>query len=168
MSSSAVSEDADAGPLATIPVICGPTASGKSAIAMWLSLRREIVVINADSRQIYRGFDVGTAKPTVDERARVPHRGIDVIEPTERYSAAEWVAAAQRAIAEATAIGRIPLVVGGTGFYIGALFQQTAIVFPADGLRVIEVVFRPHVAVRPSLPLSLHGASSRGVSHGAR
>jgi tRNA dimethylallyltransferase len=126
MSSSAASDDAESGPdssLVTIPVICGPTASGKSAIAMWLSLRREIVVINADSRQIYRGFDLGTSKPTPDERARVPHRGIDVVDPLDRYSAAQWAGLAGRAIHEAMEAGRIPIVVGGTGFYIGALFR---------------------------------------------
>lgn len=90
---------------------------------MWLSLRRELLVVSADSRQIYRGFDVGTAKPTHDERAKVPHRGVDVIDPEGRYSAAEWVALAQRSIDEALSAGRVPIVVGGTGFYIGALFR---------------------------------------------
>ena len=123
MSSNAVSADADAGSLATIPVICGPTASGKSAIAMWLSLRREIVVINADSRQTYRGFDLGTAKPSRDDRARVPHRGVDVVDPTDRYSAAQLSSLADEAIRDALAAGRIPIVVGGTGFYISALFR---------------------------------------------
>ena len=114
---------AGADTLATIPVICGPTASGKSAIAMWLSMRREIVIISADSRQIYRGFDIGTAKPSRADRDRVTHRGIDVAEPTSRYSAAEWVTLAQRSIAEAFGAGRLPVVVGGTGFYIKALFR---------------------------------------------
>ncbi|HEU4996720.1 MAG TPA: tRNA (adenosine(37)-N6)-dimethylallyltransferase MiaA [Gemmatimonadaceae bacterium] len=122
MSSSAASEGADAS-LITIPVICGPTASGKSAIAMWLSLRREILVISADSRQIYRGFDLGTAKPSREEQSRVPHRGLDVAEPTERFSAHQWAELAQRAIDEADVAGRIPVVVGGTGFYIGSLFR---------------------------------------------
>jgi tRNA dimethylallyltransferase len=90
---------------------------------MWLSLRRELLVVSADSRQIYRGFDVGTAKPTHDERAKVPHRGVDVVDPECRYSAAEWVALAQRSIDEALSAGRVPIVVGGTGFYIGALFR---------------------------------------------
>ena len=90
---------------------------------MWLSLRREIVVISADSRQIYRGFDVGTAKPSAADCERVPHRGVDVVEPADRYSAADWVSLAQRAIVEARAAGRVPVVVGGTGFYIGALFR---------------------------------------------
>src|SRR5207247_11041117 len=76
-----------------------------------------------DSRQIYRGFDVGTAKPTREERARVPHRGIDVVEPMDRYSVAEWAELAQRAIGEAFAAQRLPVVVGGTGFYIAALFR---------------------------------------------
>lgn len=120
---------------ATIPVICGPTASGKSAVAMWLSLRRELLVISADSRQVYRGFDIGTAKPAGPDLERVPHRGVDVADPTERYSAAEWVVMAQRAIGEAKAGGRIPIVVGGTGFYIGALFKPLFAEPPLDSGR---------------------------------
>jgi tRNA dimethylallyltransferase len=108
---------------ATIPVICGPTASGKSAIAMWISMRREIEVISADSRQIYRGFDCGTAKPTREERSRVPHHGVDVVDPGDRYSAADWSDMAMRAIDAALTAGRTPIVVGGTGFYIAALFR---------------------------------------------
>jgi tRNA dimethylallyltransferase len=122
MSSSAASDDAES-QLRTIPVICGPTGSGKSAIAMWLSQRRELLVISADSRQIYRGFDIGTAKPSARDRARVPHRGIDVVEPTERYSAAQWAQLASAALMEARAQGRVPVLVGGTGFYIAALFR---------------------------------------------
>ena len=125
--------------LATIPVICGPTASGKSAVAMWLSLRRELLVISADSRQIYRGFDIGTAKPPRADLERVPHRGIDVAEPVDRYSAADWVAMAQRAIGEALAAGRVPVVVGGTGFYIGALFRPLFAEPPLDGDRRLAV-----------------------------
>jgi tRNA dimethylallyltransferase len=105
-----------------IPVICGPTAAGKSAVAMRLAARRDVLLISADSRQVYRGFDVGTAKPDAAERSAVPHRGVDVVDPTERYSAAAWAALAHAAIAEARASGRIPIVVGGTGFYIRALF----------------------------------------------
>jgi tRNA dimethylallyltransferase len=122
MSSSAASDDAEPA-VRTIPVICGPTGAGKSAIAAWLSQRRELLVISADSRQVYRGFDIGTAKPPAPERAKVPHRGIDVVDPTERYSAAQWAALASAAIDEADAQRRLPLIVGGTGFYIGALFR---------------------------------------------
>jgi tRNA dimethylallyltransferase len=127
MSSSAASAVADKTPepgsFRTIPVICGPTAAGKSGVAAWLSQRREITVISADSRQIYRGFDVGTAKPAREERQRVPHCGIDIVDPTERFSAADWTEMAHRAIDEAFASRRIPVVVGGTGFYIGSLFR---------------------------------------------
>jgi len=122
MSSSAASADADSA-LLPIPVICGPTASGKSAIAMWLSQRREITIVSADSRQIYRGFDVGTAKPSAADQARVPHRGVDVVAPTERYSAADWGEAAVAAIGDALAARRLPVIVGGTGFYIASLFR---------------------------------------------
>lgn len=125
--------------LATIPVICGPTGSGKSAVAMWLSLRRELLVISADSRQIYRGFDVGTAKPPTADLDRVPHRGIDVADPTHRYSAAEWATMGQRAIGEARSSGRIPIVVGGTGFYIGALFKPLFAEPPLDPERRKDV-----------------------------
>lgn len=102
-------------------VITGPTASGKSALAMRLAERLPITIISADSRQIYRGFDIGTAKPTPLELATVPHRGVDIVEPTERYSAAAWAAAADGWITESVDAGRVPLVVGGTGFYIRAL-----------------------------------------------
>ncbi len=106
-----------------VKVICGPTASGKSAIAMWLAESRPITIISADSRQVYRGFDIGTAKPTREEMARVPHRGVDVVEPTQRYSAASWADAADGWIAEARERRREPVVVGGTGFYLRALFD---------------------------------------------
>lgn len=107
----------------TIGAIVGPTAAGKSAIAMWLAARHPIVVISADSRQVYRRFDVGTAKPSAAERGAVPHRGVDVVEPTERYSAFAWADAAAGWIAESAAAGRTPLVVGGTGLYVRTLFE---------------------------------------------
>ena len=89
---------------------------------MWLASRSASVIVSADSRQVYRGFDIGTAKPTPDERAAVVHRGIDVIDPTERYSAAAWATAADRWIDEAHASDMTPLVVGGTGLYLRASF----------------------------------------------
>lgn len=108
---------------ADIAVICGPTAAGKSAIAMWIAEHAPVTIVSADSRQVYREFDIGTAKPTADERARVPHRGIDVVSPTVRYSAAAWAESAEEWIREARAAGRRPLVVGGTGLYLRALFD---------------------------------------------
>lgn len=107
---------------ASIRVISGPTAAGKSAIALALAERHGAMIIGADSRQVYRGFDIGTAKPTAAERARVEHRGIDVADPTERYSASRWSALAEQAIGEARERGSEPLVVGGSGFYLRALF----------------------------------------------
>ena len=83
-----------------------------------------VTIVSADSRQVYRGFDIGTAKPTADERARVPHRGIDVVDPTERYSAAR--VGGRRPTAGSTRrarVGRMPIVVGGTGLYLRALFD---------------------------------------------
>ncbi len=108
---------------ASLRVICGPTAAGKSAIAMALAERFPLVIISADSRQIYRGFDIGTAKPTRDERTRVPHRGLDTVEPTARYSAAAFASDAMQWITEAGNSDRAPVVVGGTGFYIRSLMR---------------------------------------------
>ena len=90
---------------------------------MWLAKERPITIVSADSRQVYRRFDVGTAKPTADARARVPHEGIDVVEPTVRYSSAAWAESANVWIDEALAVGRTPVVVGGTGLYLRALFE---------------------------------------------
>ena len=105
-----------------VRVICGPTAAGKSAVAMALAERYGALIISADSRQIYRGFDIGTAKPSCEEQSRVPHRGIDIVDPVERFSAAAWAERAHEWIAEARALGLVPLIVGGTGFYLRALF----------------------------------------------
>jgi tRNA dimethylallyltransferase len=122
-------EDAD------VLVICGPTAAGKSAIAMALAARDSSVIISADSRQIYRGFDVGTAKPTVTERSTIAHRGIDVVDPSQRYSAAAWAELASNAIQESRASGPTPLVVGGTGLYLRALFDGLFEEPPLDATR---------------------------------
>jgi tRNA dimethylallyltransferase len=108
--------------VAELRVIAGPTAAGKSAIALRLAERHGASIVSADSRQVYRGFDVGTAKPTLDERRRVVHHGVDVAEPAERYSAARWSAGAEQWIASDADVRRESLVVGGTGFYLRALF----------------------------------------------
>ena len=110
--------DASAG--AEIPVICGPTAAGKSDIALELALASGRPILVADSRQVYRGFDIGTAKPGADEQRRVRHLGIDLVEPTERYSAAQWATYAGEQLARP---GLAPIVVGGTGLYLRALFE---------------------------------------------
>jgi len=107
---------------ASLAVICGPTASGKSALALRLAEAVGASIISADSRQVYRGFDIGTAKPDTAERARIPHAGIDVAEPDERYTASDWAESVPGWVDSITASGRTPLLVGGTGFYLRALF----------------------------------------------
>jgi tRNA dimethylallyltransferase len=104
-------------------VIVGPTAAGKSALALALARSTGATIISADSRQVYRGFDVGTAKPSPNERNEVPHVGIDVAGPEERYSAARFAALARSAIADSHTQGRDVFVVGGTGFYVRALVE---------------------------------------------
>jgi tRNA dimethylallyltransferase len=106
-----------------IYIIVGPTAVGKTEIS--LAIAREIgaEIISADSMQVYRGMDIGTAKPTPDERARVPHHLIDVADPTEEFSAGRYVQLADEAIKGITGRGKVPLVVGGTGMYIRALTE---------------------------------------------
>jgi tRNA dimethylallyltransferase len=116
-------------------IICGPTGAGKSALAFALARVHPVVIVSADSRQLYRGFDIGTAKPSAEEQRQVPHRGIDVIEPTERYSAARWADAARVWIDEAIAADRTPLVVGGAGLYLRALTEPLFDEPPLDPLR---------------------------------
>ena len=107
------------------PVLVGPTAVGKTAVAVALAALTPVTVISADARQVYRGLDIGTAKPARDVRDRVPHTGLDLVDPGERYSAGQFARDAAGWLDEIRAAGRLPLVVGGTGFYVRAL---------ADGL----------------------------------
>ena len=107
--------------------LAGPTASGKTAsafaIADALAATRPVEIVSVDSALVYRGMDIGTAKPSVAERARVPHHLIEIIEPSEAYSAARFVIDAQRLIGEINARGHVPLLVGGTMLYFKALFE---------------------------------------------
>lgn len=102
-------------------VIAGPTASGKTALAVRLAERFGGEIICADSRTIYTGMDIGTAKPTCDERANVPHWGLDLVEPGERFTVVNFKAYAEQKIAEIRERGNIPFLVGGTGLYIDAI-----------------------------------------------
>jgi tRNA dimethylallyltransferase len=104
-------------------VLAGPTASGKSAIAMAIAEQVALEIISVDSAQVYRGMDIGTAKPSASERAQVPHHLIDIIDPLERYSAARFADDAARLIAEINRRGRAALLVGGTMLYLKALFD---------------------------------------------
>ena len=124
----------------SVAIICGPTAAGKSAIAMALAARTGALLISADSRQIYRGFDIGTAKPSQSDRDAVPHRGVDIVEPTERYSAAHWSAGALDALRDAAAREQPVIVVGGTGFYLRALEEPLFESPPLDPVRRVEIL----------------------------
>jgi len=112
--------------------LAGPTASGKTAVALALAQRLPLEVISVDSALVYRGMDIGTAKPSAAEQADVPHHLIDILEPAEAYSAARFVADAQRLVAEIHARGRLPLLVGGTMLYFKALREGLDAMPPAD------------------------------------
>jgi tRNA dimethylallyltransferase len=101
--------------------ILGPTASGKSALALDLARRLGGELVCCDSQQVYLGMDVGTAKPTRDERREIAHHVLDVVRPDEAFHAARWAALARAAITDVAARGRLPIVVGGTGLYFRAL-----------------------------------------------
>jgi len=101
--------------------IVGPTASGKTALSIDVARRLDGEVVSMDSRAVFRGMDIGTAKPTPEERGGIPHWGIDLAEPSERFNAARWAAYARGTIAEIRGRGRVPMLVGGTGFFLRAL-----------------------------------------------
>lgn len=105
------------------PVIVGPTGVGKTAVAVAMAAQRPITVISADARQTYRHLDIGTAKPESAILARVQHRGLNLVDPGERYSAGRFARDAAGWITDARAAGREPVVVGGTGLYIRALAE---------------------------------------------
>lgn len=112
--------------------IAGPTAVGKSVLALALAERLGGEIISVDSMQVYRGLDLGTAKPTAAERTRVPHHLIDVAELTEAFDAATFVRLAQQAVVEIAARGRIPIFCGGTGLYFKAFLEGLGEAPPAD------------------------------------
>lgn len=110
-------------PANKILVICGPTASGKSELAMRLARALDAEIVNADSMQIYRGMDIGTAKPSLDQQAEIRHHLIDVIAPDQPFSAADFSVAADGAIRDILSRGKRVIVAGGTGLYIRALLK---------------------------------------------
>src|SRR5271165_5371185 len=104
-------------------VILGPTASGKSALAVSLADRFSGEIVSCDSVAVYRNFEIGTAKPSREDRARIPHHLIDVADPGEPFTAGEYARQARAAIREITQRGHLPIVVGGTGLYLRALLE---------------------------------------------
>lgn len=124
---------------ANIIAIVGPTASGKSNLAMELARRFNGEIICADSRTIYRGLDIGTAKPSAADRKEIQHHLLDVVEPGEGYTVAEFKCQAEAAIEEITARGKLALLVGGSGLYINAVLYDYQFPGPADPERREEL-----------------------------
>lgn len=120
--------------------ICGATATGKSAIAMALADRLETEIISADSRQVYREFDIGTAKPAKSDQQAIAHHLIDICDPIETLTVADYQTRAQAAIAHLQTQGRVPILVGGTGLYVRAIVK---------GLKIPQVP--PHPDLRSQL-----------------
>jgi tRNA dimethylallyltransferase len=120
-----------------IGAIVGPTASGKTELALAVARLLPVEILVADSRQVYRGMDIGTAKPDAAARAAVPHHLLDLIEPDETFTLADWLARARSLVGEVWARGRLPLVVGGTGLYVSALVDgyQLGVQPPSPELR---------------------------------
>ncbi|MBQ2707829.1 MAG: tRNA (adenosine(37)-N6)-dimethylallyltransferase MiaA [Clostridia bacterium] len=107
-----------------ILAVCGPTASGKTALAIELARRHNGEIISCDSMQIYRGMDIGTAKPTEEEKCGIPHHLIDIVDPCEPFSAADYAPLAKAAAADILARGKLPIFCGGTGLYLDAVLTD--------------------------------------------
>jgi tRNA dimethylallyltransferase len=127
-------------------VIAGPTAVGKTAAAIAVARRFDGEIVSADSRQIYRGMDIGTAKPTTAEQAAAPHHLIDIRDPDQDFSLAEYAAAANATIADIQARGRVPILAGGTPLYVNAI---------VEGWRI------PQVPPDPALRAALEAEAAR-------
>ncbi|MEO8755849.1 MAG: tRNA (adenosine(37)-N6)-dimethylallyltransferase MiaA [Casimicrobiaceae bacterium] len=135
----------------------GPTASGKSAFALALAARFDGEIVTVDSAQVYRGMDIGTAKPPAADRARAPHHLLDILDPTQAYSAARFVRDALAAIAAIRARGRLPILAGGTMLYFKALTEGLSALPQADAAVRAELDAR---AVREGWP-ALHAELAR-------
>lgn len=116
-------------------MLVGPTAVGKTAVALALTAHWPLEIVSADSRQVYRRLDIGTAKPTRKERARAPHHGLDLVDPGGRYSAGHFARDAVGWLADIRSRGKLPMVVGGTGLYVRALAEGLFAEPPLDAAR---------------------------------
>ena len=105
-------------------IILGPTSSGKTGVSIEIAKTSGGEIISADSRAIYQGMDIGTAKPTKEEMQGIPHYGLDLVKPGERFTVADWKTYAEEKIKEIKARGKVPIIVGGTGLYIDALIYD--------------------------------------------
>ncbi len=127
-----VTESRDDGPegvfreniFSSVIVILGPTGSGKTSISIKLAKALNGEIISADSRAVYKGMDIGTAKPTKKEMSGIPHWGIDLVEPNQRFTVSDWKEYTEAKIKDIKARGKVPIIVGGTGLYIDALIYD--------------------------------------------
>ncbi len=135
--SSSLSRGTDLMSKPKIVVVVGPTASGKTGLAIELAKKFDGEVVSADSRQVYRGMDIGTAKVTEEEMDGIPHHLLDVADPTDVYTAADFKRDAEAAVAGILARGKLPIVAGGTFFYIDTLLGRVRLpeVMPDEALR---------------------------------
>ncbi len=136
-------------------LLLGPTACGKSALALELARTIPLEIVSVDSAQVYRGMDIGTAKPGAEERARVPHHVIDIRDPAQPYSAADFARDATRAIGAIKSRGRLPLVVGGTMLYARALREGLSKLPSADAQVRARLEQRAHEMGWPALHAEL-------------
>ena len=128
----------------SIICIAGPTASGKTALAVALAGELNGEVVSCDSMQVYRRMDIGTAKPTMEERQGIPHHMLDVAEPEEDFSVSRYCAQAAPIVEDIVARGKTAIIAGGTGLYMDALIRGNDFApFPATGMR--EEIGRAHV-----------------------
>jgi tRNA dimethylallyltransferase len=136
-------------------LLMGPTASGKSVLALALAERLDGEIVTTDSAQVYRGMDIGTAKPSTADRARVPHHLIDIIDPTQRYSAAQFTRDAHACVAQIRARGKTPILSGGTMLYFKALTEGLSALPHADANVRAELDRRALIEGWPSLHAEL-------------
>lgn len=136
--------------------LVGPTAAGKTAVAVLVAERLGAEIIGCDSRQVYRGLAVGSAQPSAEERARVRHHLVGAVDPAERFSAAAYREAVLALLPQLAAAGRLPLFVGGTGLYLRAAFRGLCAAPPA-----VPVLRRWLAALDPALPGGLHALLGR-------
>ena len=136
-----------------VVAVLGPTATGKSALALAIAERHDGEIINCDSTAVYRGFDIGTDKIADADRRGIPHHLIDIVEPTDEYTAAQFARDAAAVIRDIHARGRLPILAGGTGFYFRALTRG---LFPGPG---------KDAALRARLELASTAAAHLGTDH---
>ncbi|MCL2445436.1 MAG: tRNA (adenosine(37)-N6)-dimethylallyltransferase MiaA [Oscillospiraceae bacterium] len=145
-------------------VVCGPTASGKTSLAIELCEQHGGEVVSADSMQVYRGMDIATAKPSARQLARVPHHLISVIEPSERFSVEQYCKLAHAAIADIHSRGKLPVLCGGTGLYIRAVMENWQLT-EGEIKHETEGTWHQLHEVDPAAALNIHPNDSKRINH---